>query len=396
MPQEYSIQSIRCGRVVGCETEEEYRHAVAQCVDAGQAVADYGVAHTGMGHAPSAGFVRVVPPADVFEHWKADMGVRVSGGMTLGRLQEQLAEAHQWLPLDADDDVTVAEAIAHNVYGPLRLAHGTCRDLLLGLRYVDGHGQWVKVGGKTVKNVAGYDVTRLMVGSMNTLGLIADANLRTAAIPHQITSLRVTGLDVQRLDETMSDLLTCDASPGSIEHTATGDRQTVCHVAYAGIPKGCDAQVDAFKKWLVARGMKTGQVDRVDTDYAADAIERAQRRAWRRSATACVKLVVPPAATGRTMTALLHDTLAFTHLDAMPAHGVIHIGAAWTVEQARQADARINQLIGQSGGLRVWIKRPGDTPQVVPFAPPQDDWAMLAKIKAALDPKNIFNPGRFL
>src|SRR5207249_3161430 len=102
----------------------------------------------------------------------------------------------------------IAEIIAHNVSGPLRLTHGTCRDLLLGLRYFDATGTLITVGGRTVKNVAGYDVTRLMVGSLNTLGLIADANLRTAAIPERINRIALHNVDPAALDPRVTPWLT--------------------------------------------------------------------------------------------------------------------------------------------------------------------------------------------
>src|SRR5688572_9398900 len=99
-------------------TIEEYAAAVRRCAELGQKIADYGVAHAGLGHAPPADAVRIEPPTEGFEHWQSDMSARVPGGMTIGELQRRLGEANQWLPIDADDDMTVAEVIAHNVSGP--------------------------------------------------------------------------------------------------------------------------------------------------------------------------------------------------------------------------------------------------------------------------------------
>lgn len=394
--------STGSNRLEEASTLQEYAQAVRRCAAAGEKIVDYGVAHEGLGHPPPAEHVRITAPSggsggsggEGFEHWKADMSARVPGGMTIGELQRRLAEANQWLPIDADDDMTVAEVIAHNVSGPLRLTHGTMKDLLLGLRYIDATGTLITVGGRTVKNVAGYDVTRMMVGSLNTLGLIADANLRTSAIPEQVTRLELHGLDPAALDPLMTQLLTSDAAPFYLEGRARRGEH-VLHVAYSGSATGCDAQYAALLAWLRANSMGLSDPVRIDGDLAGDIVSRRGARAWRRSIAAQAKLIIPPAQTGRTVNALARLDPAPQYIDALPAHGVIHIGAAWSVDEACDADRQINGLLAAVGGLRAWHSRPSHTDRIAPFAPPQPDWPMLSRIKKTMDPEEIFNPGRF-
>lgn len=376
-------------------TVQDYAAAVRNCAAAGEKVVDYGVAHGGLGHPPPAEQVRITAPSGGYEHWKTDMSARVPGGMTIGELQRRLAEANQWLPIDADEDMTVAEVIAHDVSGPLRLAHGTCRDLLLGLRYVDATGTLITVGGRTVKNVAGYDVTRMLVGSLNTLGLIADANLRTSAIPPQVTGSELHGLHPAALDPLMTDLLTSDAAPYYMEWRWRGGEH-VLHIAYSGTATGCDAQHAALLGWLRAHGVEAKDNPiRTDGDLAGDSVARCSARAWRRSIAAHVKLVVPPAQTGSTINSLAHLKAATQYIDGLPAHGVIHIGADWSPDQACTAERQIDAILSTVGGLRAWHCRPGNAERIAPFAPPQPDWAMLTRLKQVMDPANMFNPGRF-
>ena len=385
-----TIQSARPARVERPQTLQEYGEAVRRCSDGGEKIVDYGVAHQGLGHAPLADHVRVEAPSDTFEHWRADLSVRAAGGMTIGELQRRLGETHQFLPVDADEDMTVAEVIAHNVSGPLRLTHGTCRDLLLGLRYIDAMGTLITVGGRTVKNVAGYDVTRLMVGNLNTLGLIADANLRTAAIPQQVTRIEAVGIDPAGLDAAMTDLLTSDAAPWYM-HFHGG----ILTTGYCGTPKGCEAQCTAFQRWLQDRKLDAASVHQIDADLVGDTTARAESRDWRRRVAGHLRLIVPPDQTGSVIKRIAEWKPIVEQVDALPPHGVIDIGGQWSVDDACRVDSQAGELLQSMESLRVWHRRPDDTHRLAPFAPPQSDWAMLNRIKQAMDPGNLFNPGRF-
>jgi FAD/FMN-containing dehydrogenase len=396
----HTIQGIAPGRVIEAADAEAYCAAIAEALNTDQPVVDYGAAHRGLGQAPPDGFTRVLAPSGVIEHYVADMAVRVAGGTTLADLQAELAKENQWLPIDGVADaaeITVAELIAHNVYGPLRLKHGSTRDLLLGLAFVDGAGQLITVGGRTVKNVAGYDVTRLMVGSLNTLGLITEATLSTTAIPEQITSIAIPLPRPMELDSLVTGLLTSDAAPAflDLQSYLNGAARHRLHVGYADTPSACDANHAALLAWLDRVGLPHEPPVRQDGSAAEDNIERTERRAWRSQKAAVLKLIVRPGATGRLVEQLTDLDPAPEVIDALPAHGIVHLGADWSAEQALAADRAIGQLLEPSSGVRVWLSRPGEDASIAPMAPPQPDWALLGEIKRTFDPKNLLNPGRF-
>lgn len=117
------------------------------------------------------------------EYTPEDMTVTVEAGMTLGELQQRLRERGQFLPVEAPDKATIGGLIASNRYGPSRLAWGMIRDWLIGIRFVRGDGKLIHGGGKVVKNVAGYDLCKLLVGSYGTLGIITEATFKVAPIP---------------------------------------------------------------------------------------------------------------------------------------------------------------------------------------------------------------------
>ena len=110
----------------------------------------------------------------------ADLTVTAEAGITLGELQKHLRSHHQYLPLDppGGNHRTIGGIVATNSTGSLIFSKGTCRDLILGMKIVLPEGKIIKTGGKTVKNVAGYNLSRLFTGSMGTLGAIYEVTFK--------------------------------------------------------------------------------------------------------------------------------------------------------------------------------------------------------------------------
>lgn len=131
--------------------------------------------------APTAREVRA--PAGVVAVEAADMTVRVGAGTTVAELDAALAEVGQTVALPAWDDATVGGVLAVGHSGLWRLGWGPVRDVLLEARVVSADGRVVKAGGPTVKNVSGYDLCRLLVGSLGTLAFTAEVVLRTRPLP---------------------------------------------------------------------------------------------------------------------------------------------------------------------------------------------------------------------
>jgi FAD/FMN-containing dehydrogenase len=131
----------------------------------------------------------------VLEHDHVNQVVTVQAGAPLARLQEILAERRQWLPIrpPLSGQCTVGGVAALNACGPDRLRYGAPRDLLLGLRFVCGTGRLVNGGGRVVKNVAGYDMTRLLCGSAGALGMLTELTFRTFPLPERCAALESRG-----------------------------------------------------------------------------------------------------------------------------------------------------------------------------------------------------------
>src|SRR5947207_12535008 len=133
----------------------------------------------------------LVPPGGI-EHHVADLSATFAADVTLASAQRKLAETGQWLPIDGDSSKTLGELVDCNSTGPLRLGYGAWRDLLLGAQFTNGRGELITAGGRAVKNVAGYDLTKFMVGQGGVFGKLVTVTTRTYKRP--------TGAVIARFD----------------------------------------------------------------------------------------------------------------------------------------------------------------------------------------------------
>jgi len=121
----------------------------------------------------------------ITDYQAADLTVSVHAGVRMTELAAALRRENQMLPLDPPfgAEATIGGVLATNGSGPRRLAYGAARDMVLGMHFVTADGRLAKSGGKVVKNVAGYDVAKLLIGSLGTLGIIMDVTCKAFPIP---------------------------------------------------------------------------------------------------------------------------------------------------------------------------------------------------------------------
>lgn len=138
-----------------------------------------------VGGLPSGDAREVKAPSGVWSFAPADMVVRCGAGTTVAELNREVRRAGQMLPLDSlcPAEATIGGVLAVGQSGHRRLRYGPIRDLLLQVVFVNSLGQLIRSGGPTVKNVSGFDLCKLMVGSLGTLGFIAEVILRCQPVP---------------------------------------------------------------------------------------------------------------------------------------------------------------------------------------------------------------------
>ena len=129
----------------------------------------------------------------VVAHEHADLTATVQAGARLDEVNRILARQGQWLPIEsAFDESTIGGVVATNDSGPLRHRYGTPRDLLIGIRLALTDGRLIKAGGNVVKNVAGYDVGRLISGSHGSLAAIVSVTFKLSPLPAATGTLVAT------------------------------------------------------------------------------------------------------------------------------------------------------------------------------------------------------------
>jgi FAD/FMN-containing dehydrogenase len=169
-------------------TAEELTVFLRDCSNSGTPVACIGGGtkrHIGRAIADTEVEISTSAMGQVHHYDPGDLTVGVGAGMTLGCLQQMLAERGQFLPLDPmlPAQATIGGILAANAHGPLKAGYGGVRDFCIGIEFATAEGLVAKAGGKVVKNVAGYDLMKLMVGSLGTLGVITAANFKVFPKP---------------------------------------------------------------------------------------------------------------------------------------------------------------------------------------------------------------------
>ncbi|CAN5750223.1 hypothetical protein BH18ACT13_BH18ACT13_16130 [soil metagenome] len=176
----------------------------------------------------------------ILEHEAGDLTCTVEAGVRLSALQSALAEHGQRLSLDPPGDPTVGALLAQNLSGPLRHRFGAPRDLVLGVTLVLPDGTIASAGGKVVKNVAGYDLARLVCGSEGRLALIARVSLRLHPLPKAEQTLAVETGDAASV---VRALLGSQLQPSALDVLHPGG----VLVLFEGSPRAVEAQIAAAK-----------------------------------------------------------------------------------------------------------------------------------------------------
>jgi glycolate oxidase FAD binding subunit len=333
----------------------------------------------------------------IIRYEPGDLTVSVEAGISIAALNRELARQGQWLPVDAaTESSTIGGAVATNASGPLRHRYGTPRDQIIGVRLVTVDGRLAVAGGQVVKNVAGYDLSKLVAGSFGALAGIATATFKLAPIPAALTTL------VLRF-ETSGDLATAAAAvsasqldPLSLEAEAHlgADRTFRLLVRFGGTTRSNAEQAAAAGAIADQSGVTSSET----LDGAREAAIW-RDRAWRsrREPAAEIRASWMPANLPAVL-ALLTDAargaaveIDFTGRAGVGA-GVIHIdgdpaSAASVVTRLRDRPDTVGHVVITRAGRDV-----KDRIDVWGTAVPS---AVIGRaLKRALDPTGILNAGR--
>ena len=150
-----------------------------------------------------------------------NLTLSVESGMTLKEVQKRLAGEGKgyFLPLDPSytDKATLGGIVATNSSGPRRLLYGTARDMIIGIKTIFPNGDIVVSGGKTVKNVSGYDMSKLLIGSFGTLGILCEMTFKLLPLPEKEATLLIPFTNLDKANDFIHEIVHSQFIPASIE-----------------------------------------------------------------------------------------------------------------------------------------------------------------------------------
>jgi glycolate oxidase FAD binding subunit len=335
----------------------------------------------------------------VIDYPARDMTITVQAGITIARLQEILATEKQRLPIDVPqpERATLGGTLAANVSGPRRLGYGTLRDYVIGISAINDEGQEFKAGGRVVKNVAGYDLCKLLVGSLGTLGIITQVTLklRPTAESSRLVLLPVASAkaaeSLERVHASRTRPVAVDlVERSSLAGVGSSKEDWVLAVGYEG-----NAETVAWQARQLEEEWK-GELTALD--------DEASRPVWRQLIEPDARLeaicrfkanLLPSAVAGCCLEARKAGWL----LQAQASSGIVwgHARSGLTLDQAAAMLTPWRATAKRAQGSVVVTRCPSEWKKSLDVwgPPPEGAW-LMREVKKKFDPRGIFNPGRFV
>lgn len=352
---------------------EELAAAVADLAREGRAAVPVGGGRAlGFGDPPERYDVALLTSRldRVLELSQADLTCTVEAGVPLERLQAELASAGQFLPLDprSSPGHTVGGALASGWTGPLRLRFGSPREFVIGLRVALPDGRLVRSGGRVVKNVSGYDLNKVHLGALGTLGVIVEASFKVFPKPPSEVTLERRAGGVREGWTEAARALNLAASPWALEL----ERDAEGTVRLLALVAGNAAAVERLRAEIGWQESRETWAERSQITSAA----------WAR--------ISAPRARLPEVMAKLPET---AHWIAQPGTGSADWFDARDAEQVREVRAAAEA----AGGALVLMAAPVELKQAVgAWGAPPATLDLMRGLRDAFDPRRVLNPGRFL
>jgi len=343
----------------------------------------------GLGNVPSKETVIVdsLKMTDFIEYDQDNQFITVGSGVTLAALQEKLGENNQWLPLRPpffNADSTTGSIASMAAVGPERLAYGAPRDMLLGLQYIDSAGSMVSAGGKVVKNVAGYDMTRLLTGSLGTLGFITETTWKTSTRPEICKMISASG---QFDDCFQTGIKVVNSNLLAAFVTIVPKAETFkLLIGFEGLEMIVNSQVERCREVMSSNGLSEGE--QAEYPVVEGCLGAYFEEIWQAPYVMQADIVIEKGA----------DFQQEMKTFAQPSHVLLDVagGRIYAGFDSLNADqwSQLDSLVSRCQGHGKLLKASEDfAKENDVFGSYRPEWRLSHLIKKALDPQGTFSPG---
>ncbi|WP_131105128.1 FAD-binding oxidoreductase [Ornithinimicrobium sufpigmenti] len=331
---------------------------------------------------------------ELVEHSRGDLIATAGAGMPLSRLQEQLAEGgHQLVVDDLAQGSTLGGAVATGLGGPRRMWTGAIRDLVIGVRFVRADGTIAKAGGKVVKNVAGYDLAKLLTGSYGTLAVLTQVTVRLHPLPDQQLWVEAA-VPAERLADVLQHVTHSQLVPHALEVHAVPGEQARIGTLLSGTVAGCESRAQTLVEELRSLGADDPEASPEPPGW------------WGRL----------PGREGECRPVLLKTTAVLSGIPDLVAEatrqgltvtgsagtGVLHAampsadGTAADPSAAAAALDAVRTTSTHHGGSTIVLDAPPDLKAALDVWGPVPAIDLMRRVKTEFDPTRTLAPGRFV
>ena len=327
------------------------------------------------------------------DHCAGDLTAILPAGASLAQVNEVLGREGQWLPLDPplSDRATIGGIVATNDSGSRRHRYGTARDLIIGIEMALVDGRTAKAGGRVVKNVAGYDLSRLLCGSFGTLAFIISATFKLAPLPAASRTVVATAGSPQQLGRLALALAAAPLTPSAVELDSPPARMLI---RFETTPGAAEQQAAAVCE-LCSRHEAPTTV--LQGTFERDAWRSYEAQLWHTEGT-LLKIAVLPNQVGD-LVDLIERAAAGHSIDyrvgGRAALGVLFLKLRGDVERHMEVVRDVRQTAAARGGSAVLLSTPVSIDRRVDsWGEVGDSLTMMRAVKARFDPNGTLNPGR--
>ena len=346
-----------------------------------------------------------------------DMTTTVQAGMPLGELQDVLKAEGQFVALDppATAATTIGGVIAVNASGPRRLLYGTARDVVLGIGVAGADGSRSKAGGRVVKNVTGYDLNKLYIGSLGTLAVIHELTFKVHPLPPGEETIGIACASHEDIAPVLDALLRLPLRLNSLELLNSGVLAALRADTGVELPDAAYlflARLEGETAVTASQAQRVGKaLQELDLSVAAHTLKwqpEEQRRMWAALAAQALRPAFVSVKVGLRITDLAAFCGGVANHAAEPAWLLhAHAGNGIAVVQIPVGDGGEEGLVAQVQELDGFVARLGGH-RVIERAPAAvkrrcqvwgqvgDSFAVMQALKATYDPGRRLNPGRFI